>query len=92
MIPIYVDDVSEKSADAWEELVIDAYNGSGRGTRLHGIDTFHTLPIVSANLCIGTDWQQAQMYVDCPHTSANSTEGRQLSKQWEKKRQSHAIS
>ena len=54
-IPIYVDDVSEKSADALEELSIDAYNGSGRGTRLHGIETFQTLPIVSANWCIGTD-------------------------------------
>jgi hypothetical protein len=31
-IPTYVDDVNEKSADAWEELFIDAYNGSGRGT------------------------------------------------------------
>ena len=58
-IPIYVDDVSEKSADAWEELFIDAYNGSGRGTRLHGIETFQTLPIVSANWCIGTDRQRA---------------------------------
>ena len=54
-IPIYVNDVSEKSADAWEELFIDAYNGSGRGTRLHGIETFQTLPIVSANWCIETD-------------------------------------
>ena len=26
-IPICVDDVSEKAADSWEELIIDAYNG-----------------------------------------------------------------
>lgn len=30
-IPICVDDVSEKAADSWEELIIDAYNGTGRG-------------------------------------------------------------
>ena len=27
-IPIYIDD---KAADSWEELIIDAYNGTGRG-------------------------------------------------------------
>ena len=58
-IPIYVDDISEKSADAWEKLFIIAYNGSGRGTRLHGIETFQMLPIVSANWCIGNDRQRA---------------------------------
>ena len=48
-IPICIDDVSEKSADSWEELIIDAYNGTGRGTRLYGVEVFHTLPILSAN-------------------------------------------
>ena len=58
-IPICVDDVNEKAADAWEELFIDAYNGSGRGTRTHGVEAFQTLPIVSANWCVGTDRQRA---------------------------------
>ena len=39
-IPICVDDVSEKAADSWEELIIDAYNGTGRGTRLYGVEIF----------------------------------------------------
>ena len=42
-IPICVDDVSEKAADSWEELIIDAYNGTGRGTRLYGVETFHSI-------------------------------------------------
>lgn len=58
-IPLCVDDVSEKSADSWEELFIDAYNGSGRGTRTHGVEAFQTLPIVSANWSVGTDRQRA---------------------------------
>ena len=38
--------MSEKAADAWEELFIDAYNGTGRGTRMYGVEAFKTLPIV----------------------------------------------
>ena len=41
-VPICVDDVNEKAADAWEKLFIDAYNGSGRGTRIHGVEAFLT--------------------------------------------------
>ena len=58
-IPICVDDVNEKAADAWEEVFIDAYNGSRRGTRTHGVEAFQTLPIVSANWSVGTDRQRA---------------------------------
>ena len=47
------------AADAWEELFIDAYNGSGRGTRTYGVEAFQTLPIVSANWSVGTDRQRA---------------------------------
>lgn len=36
-IPICVDDVGEKAADSWEELIIDAYNGSGRGICMYGL-------------------------------------------------------
>ena len=54
-IPICVDDVTEKSADAWEELFIDAYNGTGRGTRMYGVEAFKTLPIVSANWSVGAE-------------------------------------
>ena len=31
-IPIGVDDISEKAQDTWEELVIDTYNNTPRGT------------------------------------------------------------
>ena len=58
-IPIVVDDVNEKAADAWEELFIDAYNGSGRGTRMYGIEAFKTLPMISANWYVGTDRPRA---------------------------------
>ena len=58
-VPICVDDVNEKAADSWEELFIDAYNGSRRGTRTHGVEAFLILPIVSANWSVGTDRQKA---------------------------------
>ena len=58
-IPICVDDVSEKAADTWEELFIDAYNGTGRGTRMYGVEAFKTLPIVSANWTVGSDRPRA---------------------------------
>ncbi len=48
-VPICVDDINEKAADSWEELVIGAYNGIGRGTRLYGMEYFKTLPILTAN-------------------------------------------
>lgn len=50
-----VDDVTKKSADAWEELFIDAYNSTERGTRMYGVETFKTLPIVSANWSVGAE-------------------------------------
>ena len=58
-IPIVVDDVSERAADSWEELIIDAYNGTGRGTRMYDVETFITLPILSANWTIGADRPRA---------------------------------
>ena len=62
-IPICVDDVSEKAADSWEELIIDAYNGSGRGTRMYGIEIFCTLPILSVNWKVGMDRPRAHSRV-----------------------------
>ena len=62
-IPICVDDVSEKAADSWEELIIDAYNGTGRGTRLFGVEVFSTLPILSANWKVGMDRPRAHSRV-----------------------------
>ena len=49
-IPICVDDVNEKAADAWEEPFIDTYSGTGRGTHMYGVEAFKTLPIVSAKM------------------------------------------
>ena len=48
-IPIFIDDVDKKSHDLWEELVVDVYNNSPRGTRSYGVEKFRTTPIVSAN-------------------------------------------
>ena len=58
-IPIVVDDVNERAADSWEELIIDAYNGTGRGTRMYNVETFITLPILSANWTISADRPRA---------------------------------
>ncbi len=58
-IPIIVDDVSEKAADTWEELFVDAYNGTGRGTRTYGVETFKTLPIISTNWKLGHERPRA---------------------------------
>ena len=58
-IPIVVDYVSERAADSWEELIIDAYNGTGRGTRMYDVETFITLSILSANWTIGADRPRA---------------------------------
>ena len=48
-IPIAIDDISEKAQDMWEELIIDAYNNTPRGTRSYNSERFHTLPVLTAN-------------------------------------------
>ena len=48
-IPIAIDDINEKSQDTWEELIIDAYNNTPRGTRSYSSEIFCTLPLISAN-------------------------------------------
>lgn len=39
-IPIGVDDISEKAQDTWEELVIDTYNNTSRGTGSYSAEAF----------------------------------------------------
>ena len=50
-IPVFIDDIDKKSHDMWEELVVDIYNNTPRGTRAYGVERFRTTPIVSANWC-----------------------------------------
>ena len=48
-IPIAVDDINEKTQDIWEELITDAYNNTAGGTRSYIVESFSTIPILSAN-------------------------------------------
>ena len=48
-IPVAVDDISEKAKDTWEELIVDVYNNTPRGTRSYSVERFLTTPLVSAN-------------------------------------------
>ena len=48
-IPVAIDDISERSQDTWEELIVDVYNSTPRGTRAYNVERFATLPILSAN-------------------------------------------
>ena len=58
-IPVVIDDISAKAADTWEELFIDAYNGTSRGTRSYGVESFSTLPVVSCNWKLGAERPRA---------------------------------
>ena len=58
-IPVVIDDISAKAADTWEELFIDAYNGTSRGTRFYGVESFSTLPIVSSDWKLGAEHPRA---------------------------------
>ena len=48
-IPLFIDDIDKKAHDMWEELIVDVYNNTPRGTRAYGVECFRTSPIVSAN-------------------------------------------
>jgi len=48
-IPVAIDDISEKAQGTWEELIIDTYNNTARGTRAYSVEHLCTLPLVSAN-------------------------------------------
>jgi len=39
------------SQDIWEEVIIDVYNNTPRGTRSYSSEIFCTLPVISANWC-----------------------------------------
>ena len=58
-IPVVIDDITARAADTWEELFIDAYNGTSRGTRSYGVESFSTLPIVSSNWKLGAERPRA---------------------------------
>ncbi len=58
-IPVVIDDITAKAADTWEELFIDAYNGTSRGTRSYGVESFSTLPVVSSNWKLGGERPRA---------------------------------
>ena len=58
-IPVVIDDITARAADTWEELFIDAYNGTSRGTRSYGVESFSTLPIVSSNWKLGAECPRA---------------------------------
>ena len=48
-LPIGLDDISEKQQETWEELIIDAYNNTPRGTRAYNSEKFCSIPILTAN-------------------------------------------
>ena len=48
-LPIGIDDVNEKSQDTWEELVIDTYNNTSRGTRSYNSKKFRSMPLLTSN-------------------------------------------
>ena len=50
-IPVAIDDISEQAQGTWEELIIDTYNNTARGTRAYSVEHLCTLPLVSANWC-----------------------------------------
>ena len=48
-VPIGLDDINEKAQDTWEELVIDTYNNTTRGTRSYNTECFKTMPVLTSN-------------------------------------------
>ena len=48
-LPIGLDDISERSQDTWEELVIDTYNNSSRGTRSYQSEKFLSMVMITSN-------------------------------------------
>ena len=58
-IPIGVDDIGEKAQDTWEELVIDTYNNTPRGTRSYSTEVFQSTPVLTANWRFNHNRQRA---------------------------------
>ena len=59
-ITIAIDDISKKSQDTWEEVIVDASNNTPRGTRSYSLERFNTLPIFSANWLYPISNERAQ--------------------------------
>ena len=58
-LPIGLDDISEKGQDVWEELVINAYNNTSRGTRSYNSEKFLSIPIMTANWTFSRERKRA---------------------------------
>ena len=58
-IPIGIDDISEKAQETWEEMVIDLYNNTPRGTRSYQIEKFSGMPVLTSNWRFGSNQQRA---------------------------------
>ena len=58
-IPIGIDDISEKAQETWEEMVIDLYNNTPRGTRSYQIEKFSGMPVLTSNWRFGGSQQRA---------------------------------
>ena len=71
-IPLAVDDINDKAQDTWEELIVDTCNNTARGTRSYSVESFCTLPMVSANWSFTS--QRGRAFTRCitipfnPHT------------------------
>ena len=62
-IPIGIDDISEKAQETWEELVVDLYNNTPRGTRSYQIEKFSGMPVLTSNWRFASNQQRA--YTRC---------------------------
>ena len=48
-LPIGLDDINARAQDTWEELIIDAYNNTVRGTRSYNSEKPQSVPVMTAN-------------------------------------------
>ena len=68
-IPVVIDDITAKAPDTWEELSIEAYNGTSCGTQSCGVKSFSTFPVVSFNWKLGAEPPRA--YSQAVHIGFN---------------------
>ena len=48
-LPIGLDDINARAQDTWEELIIDVYNNTVRGTRSYNSEKLQSVPVMTAN-------------------------------------------
>ena len=60
-VPIGLDDINGKAQDTWEELVIDSYNNTARGTHAYNTECFKTMPVLTSNWRFESKRQRAHM-------------------------------